>query len=82
MTPAQCRAARALLGITQTKLARLAQLGLSTIVDFERDRRQISPDAAIAIRTALELAGVEFIGEDGGGPGLRLKKGRSKQRKR
>jgi transcriptional regulator with XRE-family HTH domain len=82
MTPAQCRAARALLGITQTKLARLAELGLSTIVDFERDRRQISADAAIGIRMALELAGVEFITEDGGGPGVRLKKSRPKRRNR
>jgi hypothetical protein len=28
-----------------------------------------------AIRAALEAAGVEFIAENGGGPGVRLKKG-------
>ena len=59
--------------MTQPELARAAGLGLSTIVDFEKSRRQISQDAADAIREALELAGVEFIQENGGGPGTRLK---------
>ena len=80
MTPAQCRAARALLGITQTKLSHLANLGLSTVVDFEKHRRQISVDANSAIRAALERAGVEFIDENGGGPGVRLRKGRRHKR--
>jgi hypothetical protein len=36
----------------------------------------------LAVRRALEMAGVEFIDENGGGPGLRLRKPqRSKQRK-
>ena len=45
---------------------------LSTIVDFERSRRPVSSEAVQAIRKALELAGVEFIDENGGGPGVRL----------
>jgi hypothetical protein len=45
MTPAQCRAARALLGITQAQLARAAKLGLSTVVDFEKERRLVSEEA-------------------------------------
>ena len=81
MTPAQCRAARALLDISQTKLAQMADLGLSTIVDFEKERRQISLDAAFRIRAALERAGIDFIDENGGGSGLRLRK-RSQQRGR
>jgi transcriptional regulator with XRE-family HTH domain len=73
MSPAQCRAGRAILGLTQPKLAHDAGLGLSTVVDFERERRQVSLDAINSIRRALEEAGVEFIEENGGGPGVRLR---------
>ena len=73
MTPSQCRAARSLLDITQSQLADAAKLGLSTVVDFERERRLVSQEATIALRRALETAGVEFIDENGGGPGVRLK---------
>ena len=74
ITVAQCRGARGLLGLTQPALASAARLGLSTIVDFERSRRPVSSEAAQAIREALERAGVEFIDENGGGPGVRLRK--------
>jgi transcriptional regulator with XRE-family HTH domain len=60
MTPAQCRAARALLGITQSELAKLSGLGLSTIVDFERQRRQVSKKAIKSIKNALDQAGVKL----------------------
>lgn len=75
MTPAQCRAARALLDMNQTALAGAADLGLSTVVDFEKERRVVSDQAIAAIRAALESAGVEFIAENGGGAGVRLRKG-------
>jgi len=71
--PSQCRAARALLGWTQPQLAKAAGFGLSTIVDFEKERRTISAAAVTAITVALENSGVEFIYENGGGPGVRLK---------
>lgn len=74
LAPAQCRAARALLDMTQPELAKKAGLGLSTIVDFEKTRRQISEEAKRAIRTALEKAGILFIATNGGGLGLRLRK--------
>jgi DNA-binding transcriptional regulator YiaG len=74
MTPSQCRAARALIDLTQPKLAEAANLGLSTVVDFEKSRRAVSGAATEAIRSALEAAGVEFIPENGGGTGVRLKK--------
>lgn len=74
MTPAQCRAARALINWTQPSLAESAGLGLSTIVDFERERRDVSDAARDAIRRALEKAGVIFIAENGGGAGARLKR--------
>ena len=44
------------------------------IVDFERSRRPVSSEAVQAVLEALEPAGVEFIDENGGGPGVRLRK--------
>ncbi len=72
ITSGQCRAARALLDMTQPELADAASLGLSTIVDFEKSRRDVSRAAVHAIQKALEKAGVQFIAKNGGGPGVRL----------
>jgi DNA-binding transcriptional regulator YiaG len=77
MTPAQCRAARALLGITQSQLARAAKLGLSTVVDFEKERRLISDEAIKAIQTALQRAGIKFIDGNGAWEGLLLRQKRT-----
>ncbi len=74
MTPAQCRAARALVNMTQPDLAQAASVGLSTVVDFERQRRAVAQPSVAALQAALGAAGVEFIAENGGGPGVRLKK--------
>lgn len=74
ITPGQCRAARALLDITQPALAKMAALGLSTIVDFEKSRRDVSRDAVHAIQKALQQAGVQFIARNDAGPGVRLRK--------
>jgi hypothetical protein len=60
--------------MTQPDLARESGLGLSTIVDFEKTRRGVSGQAIEAIQRALERAGIEFIDENGGGPGVRLRK--------
>jgi transcriptional regulator with XRE-family HTH domain len=73
VSSAQVRAARALLGMTQGQLANAAGLGLSTVVDFEKGRRQVSDETVEAIRKALERAGVEFVHENGGGEGVRRK---------
>lgn len=74
MTPAQCRAARALIEMTQPELAEAAGRGLSSVVDFEKDRRFVSDRAVAAIRAALEAAGVVFLPENGNGPGVALRK--------
>lgn len=52
----------------------MAGLGLSTVVDFERSRRYVSVDAIELMEAALKSAGVDFIDENGGGAGVRLKK--------
>ena len=72
---------RALLDMTQPQLAKAASFGLSTIVDFEKGRREVSEQAVDRLRRTLEAAGVEFIEENGGGPGVRLKKKSAKKPK-
>ncbi|UVK57675.1 helix-turn-helix transcriptional regulator (plasmid) [Mesorhizobium sp. AR02] len=77
MTPEQSRAARALLDWPQARLGGRSHLSEGTIRDFEKGRR-IPPIAKlVALRVALEMAGVVFLadGETAcGGPGVRLKK--------
>jgi transcriptional regulator with XRE-family HTH domain len=71
--PAQCRAARALLNISRKNLAARAEVGERTLVDFERGARAAQKSTLAAIRRALEDVGVEFIFENGGSVGVRLK---------
>lgn len=80
MTPEQARAARGLIDLTQTDLAKRAGLSLSTVVDFERERRIVSDDAIEAMRKALEKMGVEFIEPARGkGHGVRLTAPKARQ---
>jgi hypothetical protein len=44
------------------------------VVDFEKGRRLVSSEAIQAIRAALEGAGIQFIEENGGGAGVRMRK--------
>jgi hypothetical protein len=74
MTPAQCRGARGLLDWTQGRLATEAAVSLSTVKDFEGGHRTPIGNNLAAMRRALEAGGIEFIPENGGGPGVRLKK--------
>ncbi len=74
ITPAQSRAARGILDWSQTELAQRSNLSESTIRDFEKGRRVPSVNNLAAVQRALEAAGVEFIPENGGGAGVRLRK--------
>ena len=76
LTGRQIAAARALLGMSQADLATQGNLSVPTI-----KRMEGSPGPATglannvdAVRRALEAAGVEFIPENGGGAGVRLRK--------
>lgn len=73
LTPPQSRAARGLLDWSQTRLAEASNLSESTIRDFEKGRRIPTVNNLAAVKIALEQAGVEFIPENGGGPGVRLR---------
>jgi transcriptional regulator with XRE-family HTH domain len=79
LTPAQCRAARGLLDWTQQELADAARIGVATVRLFEGEGAESRQATLAVLRQAFELAGVEFIDENGGGPGVRLR--RRQQRK-
>ncbi len=71
----QIRAARALVGMTQAEVAQSAGLSVPTVKRAEgAGVLSASNDAISAICKVLESAGVEFIAENGGGAGVRLKK--------
>lgn len=79
ISPAQCRAARALLGWSQDELKERSGVAKVTIADFERGARTRSPYAETLRRliAALAEAGVVFLADGeaiSGGPGVRLRK--------
>jgi DNA-binding XRE family transcriptional regulator len=74
ITPAQCRAARALIEWSQQDLASNAGVGTVAIHQLENGASNPRRATLEVIRRALEAAGVEFIDENGGGAGVRLRK--------
>lgn len=74
VTPEQCRAARGLLSWSQQDLAKNAGVGVVTVHQLEAGVSQSRRSTIGVIRRAFEAAGVEFIDENGGGPGVRLRK--------
>lgn len=79
ITAAQLRAARALIGIDQRRLAELASLSVPTIQRMEASKDVIrgNVDSLMKLVAALDNLGVELIGDDvvspQGGRGVRLK---------
>lgn len=63
VTPAQIRAARALLGWGQTDLASAADVGITTLRTFEGGQRQPIRAIKAALVRALEKEGIEFLNE-------------------
>ena len=74
MTPDQCRAARALINWSQSQLAERAGVARATLADFETGKRRPIANNLNALQKNLELGGVVFLDENGGGPGVRLRK--------
>ena len=81
LTSAQIRAARSLIRWTADELADASTLSVATIRRAELRESKTALTAAndLAIRRTLESAGVEFIDENGGGPGVRLQKRHQKK---
>ena len=71
LSPAQCRAARALLNWTQEDLVARSKITKKTIADFERGVTSPRPQTLAQIVAAFEAAGIELL--NGSAPGVRLK---------
>jgi transcriptional regulator with XRE-family HTH domain len=79
VTSAQVRMARAALNWTVRELAEATSLHRNTISNIETGK-YLGDEASLAtIERALCRAGIEFIDENGGGPGVRLRKGHRKK---
>ncbi len=72
---AQLSAARGLVGLSQSQLAEISGVALSTIRRMESSKVRLRGNAESIwkVQQALEDAGVVFIDENGGGPGVRLR---------
>jgi transcriptional regulator with XRE-family HTH domain len=77
ITAAQVKAARALLGLSQSELAEKTGLGIATVKRLELSTELRGAATTLwKVQTALEEAGVEFLpASDESGPGVRLKPG-------
>ena len=73
IVPAQIRMARAGLNWSGRELAEAAGVHHNTVGRIERGE-ETNKGTLLLIRTTLEQAGIEFIDENGGGPGVRLRK--------
>ncbi len=71
--PAQCRAARGLLDWSQQDLANQARVGIVTVRQLEAGVNEPRRSTLEVVRQAFERGGVEFIDNNGGGPGVRLR---------
>ncbi|MCA1437652.1 helix-turn-helix transcriptional regulator [Bradyrhizobium sp. BRP20] len=74
ISPMQCRAARGLLDWSQQDLADRARIGIVTVRQLEAGIHEPRRSTLQVVRMAFEAAGVQFIEENGGGPGVRLSK--------
>lgn len=71
ITPEQCRAARGLLGWSQSTLAAKANVSKSTVAKFESGGA-LGTNNHIAVDAAIRGEGVELIDPNGGGLGVRF----------
>ena len=74
MMAAQCQAVRGLVNFSQDTLAEEAAVSATALCDFERGATVPVRNSLAALQHALEAAGVEFIVESRGGPGVSLRK--------
>jgi transcriptional regulator with XRE-family HTH domain len=74
VTNEQLRAARGLLGWSQSELAARAGLSLPTVKRLEAGfGPRVSDEARGKLQRAIEAAGIAFVDENGGGLGVRFR---------
>jgi transcriptional regulator with XRE-family HTH domain len=78
LSPAQCRAARALLNWSQENLVAHSKITKKTIADFERGATQPRPQTLVQIVAAFQAAGIEFLNTQGAGVRLSGKSRRTR----
>jgi len=79
VTSAQVRMARGALNWSVRDLAEAAGIHRNTVTNIETGRYAGDAETLAAIVGALKRAGVDFIAENGGGPGVRLRKRQTKR---
>jgi transcriptional regulator with XRE-family HTH domain len=78
MSPMAMSMARAALGLAVRELAAAAKVSTDTVARFERGE-DLKERTIEALQHTFEAAGIEFIDENGGGPGVRLRKRHKKK---
>ena len=75
ITSGQIKAARALVGLTAARLAEISGIGFTTIIRLESFEGVPAGNVKTleAVQSALEKAGIEFIGTPDSGAGVRWK---------
>lgn len=73
ITSGQIKAARALVGLTAAKLAEISNIGFTTIIRLESFEGVPAGNVKTleAVQSALEKAGIEFVGTPDSGAGVR-----------
>ena len=74
VTSAQLRMARAALNWTLNNLAEASGVHRNTISNIEVGRYAGDPETLTKLKRTLTKAGIQFIDENGGGPGVRIAK--------
>jgi hypothetical protein len=82
MNALQARLARVALGLRFTDAAKLCDVAVETIRRIEINDPSVKEATIGKVRAGFEKAGVEFIDEDGGGPGVRMKPKKTRGRQK
>ena len=73
ITPAQIRGARGMLDWSLMDLARAAGVSVSTVKRIDDAKAVVSPSTREMVQGALEAAGIEFLGDEENGRGMKLR---------
>jgi hypothetical protein len=75
LSPALCRAARALLALDVAGLVKKSGVPGNIVAEFEKGGRFPQRQDLAALKLAFEEAGIIFLEDNGDGTGLRMREG-------